>query len=356
MQDSNKIRRYIETYIPVSACNMNCTYCYLCEDRNRKINKLKWSPEHVRKALNKERLGGVCLINLCAAGETMLLPEFDMLVSQLAQEGHFISIVTNGTFEPAFEKLSKLPHEEWEHLFFKFSLHYYELQRLGKMEVFWNNVNLVKEKGGSFTVELTPDDKYIAIKDEIYNMCVERVGAPCHVSIPRDDTKREKPIYSQYSLEELKSIWAEFNSTLFQFKEEIWGVERKEFCYAGDWSFLLDFNDGTIRACYESKEIIQNIMEDIEKPIQFNAVGKRCPSCHCYNGHAFLSLGVIPEMNSPTYAELRERDNKWLSNTMREVFSTKLNSMNQEYSVIRKKGSDLIKLSVKIKRKLSKRR
>ena len=352
MEEGKKIRRYIETYIPVSACNMKCTYCYLDEDRNRKINKLKWSPEHIRKALSKKRLGGACLINLCAAGETMLLPDFDMLVFQLVQEGHYISIVTNGTFEPAFEKMAQFSREIWEHLFFKFSLHYFELQRLDKFEVFWKHVNLVKEKGGAFTIELTPDDKYIPIQDDIYNMCLEHVGAACHISIPRDDTKPEKPIFSQNSLKQLSEIWSRFDSSLFKFKEEIWGVQRNEFCYAGDWSFLLDFNDGTIRACYESKEIIQNIMDDVDKPINFCAVGTCCPSCHCYNGHAFLSLGVIPELDAPTYAVLRDRNEQWLNNTIRDVFSTKLNETNGEYSDFRKRNNNLMKYVNKVKKKI----
>jgi hypothetical protein len=37
--------------------------------------ELKYSPEHIAKALRKERLGGVCWINICGAGETLIQDE-----------------------------------------------------------------------------------------------------------------------------------------------------------------------------------------------------------------------------------------------------------------------------------------
>ena len=40
------------------------------------------------------------------------------------------------------------------------------------------------------------------------------------------------------------------------------------------------------------------------KPIRFEAIGCKCTQPHCYNGHAFLTLGDIPELNTPTYASL----------------------------------------------------
>ena len=56
----DKIKRYIDCYIPVTTCTLRCPYCYITQHRlfEGPLPKFKYSPEHVRKALSKERLGG----------------------------------------------------------------------------------------------------------------------------------------------------------------------------------------------------------------------------------------------------------------------------------------------------------
>ena len=41
-------------------------------------------------------------------------------------------------------------------------------------------------------------------------------------------------------MDELTNKWKKFDSKLFDFRKKIWQVRRKEFCYAGDWSFCVD--------------------------------------------------------------------------------------------------------------------
>ena len=73
----DKPKRFLECQFPVTICNLECPYCYIIQQNRRKMKKvdLKYSPEHIAKALRKERLGGVCWINICGAGETLIQDE-----------------------------------------------------------------------------------------------------------------------------------------------------------------------------------------------------------------------------------------------------------------------------------------
>ncbi len=335
-----QLKRYIEAYIPVNICNMKCSYCYLDKNISKVVCGLSHDPEEIGRALSFKRLGGPALINLCAAGETTLLQELPLLMEELLAEGHVLSVVTNGIYTAFFQKIMDMREEYRKRIFFKFSLHYFELLRTGTMETFFENINNMKKAGCSFTIELTPDDKYLEVKEEIKKICMEKAGAICHVTIPRDDTTLEHKLLSRYSLKELVEQWGEFDSSLLAFKSEIWGKRRCEFCYAGDWFFAVDLLTGRMTQCYEGKELCHNIYENINKKLPFRAVGTKCPSTHCFNGHAFLTLGIIPEIPAPAYAELRDRvcadGSSWLTEEMRDTLSSKLKNANKEYGVLKK--------------------
>ena len=73
------------------------------------------------------------------------------------------------------------------------------------------------------------------------------------------------------------------------------------------------------------------------------AIGKACSSPFCMNSSHFLSLGVIPELESPTYAELRNREEAgWYSEEMNSFLSNKLGYSNDCYNTIQKLKSDYI--------------
>ena len=92
------LKRFIDCYIETETCNLRCHYCYITQKRrfNNKLVKFKHTPQEIRKALSKERLGGTCLFNLCAGGETLLVAEILDVVMELLAEGHYVMIVTNG--------------------------------------------------------------------------------------------------------------------------------------------------------------------------------------------------------------------------------------------------------------------
>ncbi|MEE1057034.1 MAG: radical SAM protein [Acutalibacteraceae bacterium] len=354
----DKIKRYVECYIPTETCNLRCHYCYIAQKRkfNNKLAKFEHSKEIIRKALSKERLGGTCLLNFCAGGETLLSGEVLPVVKELLQEGHYIMLVTNGTLDKRFQEIATWPLELLEHLVIKFSFHYLEFKRLNLLEKFFSNINLMKSVGVSFTVEVTPSDELVPYIDELKNVCIENLGTLCHVTIARDDRTKGIDVLSNYSFDKFKEIWGEFQSDLFNFKTTIFYKKRKEFCYAGDWSVYLNLNTGRLSQCYFGKEL-GNIYQDIESPINFEAVGYKCELPHCYNGHAFLTLGDIPELNTPTYAQVRNRvcsdGSEWLTPKMKSFMSSKLCESNKEYSTFYKNKIIAREKCLKIRRKLS---
>ena len=62
----DKIKRFIECFVPITACNLRCHYCYVIQENRRteKIPQLKYSLEHIAKALSKERFGGICYFSI----------------------------------------------------------------------------------------------------------------------------------------------------------------------------------------------------------------------------------------------------------------------------------------------------
>ena len=109
-------------------------------------------------------------------------------------------------------------------------------------------------------------------------------------------------------------------------------MKRKEFCFAGDWSGTLNLQTGVLTKCYADYDGV-NIFEDVDAPIPFEAVGKHCGSPYCINSSHFMSLGVIPSLKTPTYAQLRNRpEAKWYTPEMEAFLSGKLVDSNSVFA------------------------
>ena len=136
--------------------------------------------------------------------------------------------------------------------------------------------------------------------------------------------------------EEYGKIWSTFKSEFFDSKFRVFNEKRTEFCYAGDWTLWLDMGTGKLHQCYCSL-FCQDMFEDVTKPLVFKAIGHHCQQPHCYNAHAFLTFGAIPEHESPTYATIRNRvcvdGTEWLQPRMKAFMSQKLKDNNTPYSV-----------------------
>lgn len=340
----DKLKRFIDCYISTETCNLRCHYCYIAQHNkfNNKLVDFQHSPEEIATALSQERLGGPCLLNFCAGGETLLSPEVLPVVRALLQEGHYVMIVTNGTVDKRFDELNTIPRELCNHLFFKFSFHYLELKRLGWFDKFKNNVEKAKKAGCSFTIEVTPSDELIPYIQEMKNCCRELFGADCHVTIARNDVEYNIGHLSKLSFEEYKKTWKVFDSELFDFKSDIFYRKRKEFCYAGEYTLVCNLSSGELKQCYCGKTLC-NIYDSGD--ISFRAIGHGCGYAHCYNGHVFLTMGVIPELVTPSYDQLRNRvtdkGEEWLTEEMKSFMNQRADMNNPRYSTIEKLNCDL---------------
>ena len=347
-----KIKRFIELMIPITTCSLRCPYCYVTHRKlfDKKVKPFNYTPEQIRKALSVKRLGGGSLINLCAEGETLLSYEVIDIVKELLEEGHFVMIVTNATLSKRIDELISLPSHLLERLFIKFSYHYVQLKERNLLNKFFDNIRKIRDAGASFTLEVTPYDELVPYIEEMNNRALNELGALPHYTVARDARPKDGhlPLLTKFSRMEYKDIWGKFDSPLFDFKFSIFEQPRKEFCYVGDWSSVVDLSNGTWRQCYHSALRSVDIFSDLEKPIPFQAIGKNCISHHCWNGHVWLGLGSIPELDSPTYAEMRDRICKdgshWLKPAFQSIFSTKLKDINKEYSGLKK-----LKTEIKVK-------
>lgn len=331
------MKRFINLFIPVTTCNLRCQYCYIAQEGHfaAQLPEFRYSAEHIVKALSVERLGGICHINICGGGETLLPPEITDITHELLRQGHNIMIVNNGTVSKRFDELLDFDEELLKHLGFKFSFHYLEFLNKGLMQRFLDNVSKVREKGCSYSIEMTPHDELIPYIPEIKEFCMNHFGALCHVTVARNTQQEGIPILTKLTREEYATTWEEFDSDLFRFKMSTFNNERKEYCYAGDWSLWVNAGNGTATQCYGGS-YSQNIFDDITKPIRFMPIGMHCNVPHCHNSHALLTMGCIPEMDSPTYIYMRDRvtkeGNHWMNAEMREFLDHKLIEENNLYS------------------------
>ncbi len=353
------IKRFFECFIPVTICNLECHYCYVIQENRRsmKLAELNYTPEHIAKALCKERLGGTCLISICGAGETLAQKEVVDIVAAILKQGHYVNITTNGTLSKRFDELIEKCKQNISHLHISFSMHYLELIRLNLLDTFFCNINKIKKAGASFLLQINLCDEYIPHIDEIKKISLERVGAYPQVALTRNEKTNPMSIHTKLTDREYLIEGRKFESPLFEFTYKNFNVKRHEFCYAGDWSGTLDLQTGILKKCYNEPSGI-NIFEDINKPIAFEAIGKNCKSNYCVNSSHFMSLGVIPKITTPSYADLRNRicidGTEWLQPEMKAFMSSKLYESNEEYSAkekrkINKTYSDNTPFSIKVR-------
>lgn len=331
MVEELRLKRFINCYVPTEMCNFRCEYCYITLKKkfNGQLFEMQIPLEQFKKAICKERLGGICLFNLCAGGETLLSPQIIPIIKAILEEGHNASIVTNGTPSVSFDKILEFKSDLMEMLYFKFSFHYFELVRTNNMDRFFENIKKVRKAGCSFSVDITPHDRLIPFIPEIKKIFMERLGALPHISVARDTTTNQLQILTDLSKEEYRKTWSVFNSAKFDYKIQEFLKPHHEFCYAGDRGLSLEVGTGNLRKCdgapYPKEMDFYNIYENPGENIPFEPIGTKCPIAHCYNCHALLTLGLIPELETPNYAEMLDRvdeqGNHWLQPKIRKLYS-----------------------------------
>ncbi len=346
------IKRFFDCQVPVNRCNFECDYCTVGQWRKvngegpKEYTEFKYPIEHMIKALSKERLGGTCAFNLCGNGETFLHPQLLELVEALLKEGHFVSIVSNGTITKGIDYLCSLDEEMRSRIFIKFSFHYTELLKKNLLTTYFKNVNKAHKAGLSLTVELVASDGNVPYIEDIKKVCMENLGVLCHLTDPRANTTTDIRHLTEMPMEEHLKIWEPFHSALFDYRQATWGKNRREnFCYGGVWSFNLGLGNGKLKQCYRNSDTVQWIFENIDEPIHYLPRGYHCSFAHCFNSHVFDCLcGVIPEIASPYYAELRNRvlpdGTEWIQGAYKEIYNRRVCENNTEYSEEEKMFAD----------------
>lgn len=115
-----KIKRFIDVAVPVQTCNLRCPYCYIAQENKflAALPYFMYDAKTIGKALSKKRLGGVCHLNLCGGGETLLPPEMTDILYELLAQGHYIAVVTNGTVTKRFQEICEFPDDFKKRLLF----------------------------------------------------------------------------------------------------------------------------------------------------------------------------------------------------------------------------------------------
>ncbi len=333
------IKKILLFRIPVSICNFRCHYCYIGQ---RPVHfqgihpEMRVNPEEFGKAFSVDRMGGTCYGNFCADGETLLTKDLDKYVKSFCIQGHYGEVVTNLSVTKALDRFLEWDKDLLRRLEFKCSFHYLWLKEHDLLDVFAKNVNKIWKAGASANVEITPSDELIPYIDEVKAFSMKHFGALPHLTIARDDRTENIDYLTKLSMEEYDSYWSQFSSGFWQFKKSIFGKRQKGFCHAGAWSYYIDMSTGDATPCYFSTKFF-NFYDKIGGgyfPLMENPVGK-CPLSHCYNGHALLTLGLIPNEYSTRYGDIRDREktdgSHWLQPELKAFFNSKLEESNKTY-------------------------
>lgn len=327
--------------IPVSICNFRCHYCYLSqrEESFQGIHpEMKYSPEAFMKAMSPKRIGGLAFANFCADGETLLVKNIDQYVKVFVKQGHYAEVVTNLSVTSVLEKFLSWDKDLLKHLEFKCSFHYLELKKKGLLDTFATNVKKIWDAGASANIEITPTDELIPYIDEVIAFSEKHFGALPHLTIARNDKTSNINYLTNLDMDIYDQVWSRFKSEFWEFKKTIFGVKQNDFCYAGEWSIYVNLCSGEASACYGHVSM-GNVFENPEQPFPKKPICK-CPIAHCYNGHALLTLGLIPGATNVRYGDIRNRvrtdGTEWLQPELKNFFNTQLSETNKQYGCIHK--------------------
>ena len=351
------MKKFLLIGIPMSVCNFRCHYCYLSHRPvylQGEQPRMRYTPEEVARALSPQRLGGTCLMNFCADGETLLTRDLDLYIRPQVEAGHFVEIVTNLTPAPMLERILSWDRELLGRVAFKCSFHYLQLKEHGLLERFAEHVRKIWDAGASASIELLPSDELIPYIDEVKAFSLKHFQALPQLTIARDDRTAGREYLTKLSPEEYDRIWSGFDSPFWAFKKTLFGVRRKEFCYAGAWSVHINLATGSCRQCYCGM-VLGNAFAHPEKPFPSFPIGG-CRDAHCYNGHALLSAGLIPQLDTPGYGDLRDRvrpdGSHWLQPEMRRMMNGKLIDSNARLGPLAQRAVRLLYHPLRIGKKL----
>ncbi len=339
--------RFFNCSIPVTGCNLRCSYCYIAQHGDEKLLDVTetkegfcYSVEYMVKALTTQRMGGVCAFQLCGVGETLLWADIVEFTEGLLRNGHYVSFTSNCLIDKPLRRFAQFPKAYRDKLFFKCSFHFRELKKRSLLNKFAENVNLLKQAGISFTVEVVTNDETLNELDEVKAFSLERFGALPHVLTQRDETRPgQYPRKStRLAPQAFADTWGAFDSPLFAFQQAVYDLPHPEYCYAGEYCLELDLRNGAVHPCPGNNRNLTNLFEDIQSLPIFAPVGRNCPFGNCLCGFFMHVLAGVSREYDPGYFFYQFRDrlcsdgSRWLTPEMREAYSHRCSEYHAPYS------------------------
>lgn len=326
------LKRVIFVQIPTMNCNMKCSYCYLIQNDSECLRgeheRYPHRPEFIAKALSRYRIGGTTYFDLTSWGESLLYRDIVPLTRMLLEDGHIVSITTNGTASGVIDKLLEIGEEYIERLFLRFSFHFTELKRLGITDIFFKNVRKVRRSKASFTVMMVASDNYLPYKEMIKALFIQELGALPHLDFVRESTRKDYELLSEKTKEQYMNEWSDFDSKKFEHRKYFYGRKITEYCHAGDKCTYLNIFSGDLFPCSQMS-VIANIYDDICESIKFKEYGDDCPCEWCVNSIIWANFGALETpWQGDGYAETFNRvdmdGNSWIKHNLYELLNQKV--------------------------------
>lgn len=337
-----KITKYIHAIQSGTICNLRCQYCYVpdLEHENRlEPTKFNYPLEQIAKAISKERIGGTALITYVGGGETFLTDESIELLKLFLLEGHVLNAASNMTYTPSIEKICNFPDELKKRLQFSGSFHYKELVKRNLLETYFNNLQKCYDAGITSYVNLTLGNDCKDEIDNIKELVYEKTGKEPFILYCLDAKENWKRC-SFFTSDYLNFLSQKVHIDHLLIENEISYEKRQnKFCYMGDWGLVYNLETGTISPCFDTPaSMSQNIVENLDKPIKFKAIGTCC-SNYCAMGARFLGLGVVPDIKKfSNYSELYKNYKMTpVSNLVSKYTNNYLWETNKKYSWLKEK-------------------
>lgn len=324
------MQKYIGINIPENICSLDCQYCYLSLNPNRRFENINNNNPHlplfIRWQLRREILGGSCLIGLTASGETLVADKIVEVCCELLKEGHYLHIVTNGL---ATQKIKEIIYEARgyaKNILFKLSFHYLELSKKNLLNKFVESVRVIEDSAASYTIELMPHDELIPYISDVLSFSKEHFGAYPHLTIGRNNKAGYKLLTKQ-TFREYYNTWKVFDSEMFEMRMKLY-LTKGTNCNAGRLSFFFNLYTGQMKRCVFHENAGNLYLDGLSKD-GFERVGDFCPLESCYNCHVYAPFGILPtDSPVPTYMTIRDRiktnGEHWIKKDMREFLDIKL--------------------------------
>ena len=302
----DKVRYSITVYVEGNKCNLNCSYCYIknarWDDEPEKI-KLDYDIEQMIKAFDTKRIGGIAEITVIGSAETLIVDSIIPFVHGLLRQGHVVTVVTNATLEKRIKELVNIEKKYLKRLIVKASLHYLELVRLNLLDVYFSNIKYVIESGASCFPFIIISNDYLPYLDEISQKCMENLEikpqcSPCNEVVDVDSILYDSKFNPEISEKLYEQIKKGYDTRIFDAIVENKKFDSQEhFCYAGMWSFGVDFATGKMSKCH-NLPIDKNFYEDIEHFDLCEPVACSCGIESCCLQYNFFSEGLLPDYDN----------------------------------------------------------